>query len=429
MGKKSKIVDNSSAQDILEQINGFDGFEALYRAVPFSKKLFPKLEKVFSDFSKLKDQASILLIPDQFNEIFSQHGWIAYESMNFEVMKGAINLYKYEGLTTAEEYLTDSYDEKALKWGIIRFNGHSEFCRRIRLVELAKDDYLSGRYHGCVPLLLSLIDGLVNDVSKHVGFFAENVDLTAWDCIAAHETGLQTLASLLNKGRNKTSEDLITIPYRNGILHGRDLAFDNKIVAAKCWAALFAVRDWAKALDDGKKEPKVKEKVSWKKLLSQMTETSRINKAFEEWQPRTSSEFPYIPFAGDPTDLPANTPERAASEFIDHWCNERYGPMANALLYVTNTTPGKKAGMARDDFSRYVPSSFEVLDIDDRSAAVSHVEIELYFEIENKTITKQVSVCTMYRDSENNFSARSQVGGHWKIMQNSFKEVIYAASL
>jgi hypothetical protein len=92
MDKKSKIVDNPSSKDMLEQLDGFDTIEALYRAVPFSKKLFPKLDNIFSDFSKLKDQASILLIPDQFNEIFSQYGWIAYESMNFEVMKGAIKL-------------------------------------------------------------------------------------------------------------------------------------------------------------------------------------------------------------------------------------------------------------------------------------------------------------------------------------------------
>lgn len=429
MGEKSKISDNPSAKDMLEQIDGFDGFEALYRAIPFLKKLFPKLDNIFSDFSKLKEQASILLIPDQFNEIFSQHGWIAYESMNFEVMKGAIKLYENEGLAKAEDYLANSYNDETLKWGILRFNGHSEFRRRIRLVELAKEDYLSGRYHGCIPLLLSLLDGLVNDVSEHVGFFAKNIDLTAWDCIAAHETGLQTLASLLTKGRNKTSEDSITIPYRNGILHGRELAFDNKIVAAKCWAALFSVRDWAKALDDGKKEPKAKEKVSWKKLFSQMAETSRMKKAIEEWQPRTSSEVLYLPFTRDPAELPVNTPEKAVGEFIEHWCNKRYSFIANALLYFTDTTQGKKAGMARDDFGKHIPSSFKILSVDDQSAAVSHVEVELYFEVENKTIAKQVSVHAIYQDAANNPSVRSQIGGHWRIVQNSFAAIIYTTSL
>ena len=125
--------------------------------------------------------------------------------------------------------------------------------KRIRLAKLAQDDYLSGRYHACIPLLLSLLDGLVNDVSNHVGFFAANVDLTAWDCIAAHETGLKALAAILSESRKKTNEKSICVPYRHGILHGRELAFDNKVVAAKCWAAMFAARDWAAALDDGKK--------------------------------------------------------------------------------------------------------------------------------------------------------------------------------
>lgn len=253
--------------------------------------------------------------------------------------------------------------------------------------------------------------------------------MTAWDCIAAHETGLQTLTSLLTKGRNKTNEDSITIPYRNGILHGRELAFDNKIVAAKCWAALFSVRDWAKALDDGKKESKAKEKVSWKKLFSQMAETSRMKKAIEEWQPRTSSEVSYLPFTGDPAELPVNTPEKAVGEFIDHWCNKRYGLIANALLYFTDTTQGKKAGMAKDDFGKHIPSSFKILGVDDQAAAVSHVEVELYFEVENKTIAKQVSMRAIYQDAANNPSVRSQIGGHWRIVQNSFTEVIYTASL
>ena len=142
MIKNSKIVDNPTSKDLLEQIKAFDGFESLYRAMPFSKKLFPKLNEVFSDFSELKEQASILYIPDRFNELFSQHGWIAYESMNFDVMQEATDIHERDGLAKAEEYLASSYDEETIKWGILRFNGHSEFRRRIRLVELAQDDYL-----------------------------------------------------------------------------------------------------------------------------------------------------------------------------------------------------------------------------------------------------------------------------------------------
>lgn len=74
--------------------------------------------------------------------------------------------------------------------------------------------------------------------------------MTAWDSIAAHETGLQTIASLFSESRNKTNDEVITLPYRNGILHGRELAFDNKLVAAKVWATLFAIKDWSVAFSN-----------------------------------------------------------------------------------------------------------------------------------------------------------------------------------
>ncbi len=429
MSKPKKIIDNPTSAELLKQFAAFESLEALYKAFPFARRLFPKMEDALNEFLKIKKQAEILKVPDQFNERFANLGWIAYESMNMEVMQKAINIHDTEGKETAEKLLADSYDEETLKWGILRFNGNRDFRKRIRLTELAREDYLAGRYHACIPLLLSLLDGLVNDVSKHVGFFAANVDLTAWDCIAAHETGLQTLASILTKGRNKTNEDDIFIPYRNGILHGRELGFDNKLVAAKCWAALFAARDWAGALDDGKKEPKPKEEVSWRQLFKQISETNLIKKSIEEWKPRISEDIPYLPFEGDIASLPENTPEYAVAAFLDHWCNKRFGPIADALLYFTDTPKGKKAGMARQDFGKHVPISFKILSVDDQAAAATHVIAELRFKVDDQEKLKEVSVRAIYQDLENNPSVRSIPGGQWRIVQNSFTGIIYAPNL
>ncbi|MDG4868677.1 hypothetical protein P8631_11760 [Guyparkeria sp. 1SP6A2] len=429
MSKTKKIIDNPTNAELLKQFEAFETLEALYKDFPFARRLFPKVEDAFNEFKKIKKQAEILKVPDQFNERFTSLGWIAYESMNVKVMQKAINIHDTEGKDAAEDFLADSYDEETLKWGVLQFNGNRDFRKRIRLTELARDDYLTGRYHACTPLLLSLLDGLVNDVSKHVGFFAEDVDLTSWDCIAAHESGLQTLASILTKGRNKTNEDAIYIPYRNGILHGRELAFDNKVVAAKCWAALFAARDWAGALDDGKKEPKQTEEESWRQLFKQISETNRMKKSIEEWKPRLSEDIPHLPFEGDVSNLPENTPEYAVAVFLDHWCNKRFGPIANALLYFTDTPKGKKSGMARQDFGRHVPVSFKVLGVDDQAAAVTHVITVLQFEVDGQEKFKEVSVRSVYQDLENNPSVRSMPGGHWRIVQNSFTDIIYAPRL
>ena len=344
-------------------------------------------------------------------------------------MKEAVRIAQSLGLEEAEKHLTDHYDTETLKWGIMRFKGNADFRRRLRLIELAKEDYLAERYHACIPLLLSVLDGIVNDVSKHVGFFAQSVDMTAWDCIAAHETGLQALAALVTKGRDKTNEEPITIPFRNGILHGRELSFDNKIVAAKCWAALFAVRDWAMAISEGKKTPKVKENISWPELLSKIAETGRQRKLIDAWKPRIITELTYLPFSGEPENLPSGTPERAVGEFIDNWCKRRYGLLAEALLYFVETPKGKKAGMAKEDFGRNIPLSFKITAVEDHSAAISQVLVELIFTNESIEIKKEVSVRAVYQDEENNPLVRSEPNGAWKIVQNSFSDILFSPGL
>lgn len=43
MTKDLKIADNPTAKEITEKISAIDSFEALYRFISFTKKLFPKL--------------------------------------------------------------------------------------------------------------------------------------------------------------------------------------------------------------------------------------------------------------------------------------------------------------------------------------------------------------------------------------------------
>lgn len=429
MTKSRRIIDNPSCADLLRQIKAFESLEALYRAIPFARKFFPKIDEVFSRFSEVKKQAEILELPDNFNEIFSKFGWIAYESMNIDIMKKSIARYESNGIEEAELYLADSYDEDALKFGIMRFIGNIEFSRRIRLANLAKEDYLERRYHACIPLLLSLIDGLVNDVSRSVGFFAESSDMTAWDSIAAHETGLQSLVALMTKNKNKTNEKTITIPYRNGILHGRELAFDNKIVAAKCWSTLFAVRDWAAALSDGKKTPKPKKEISWKEIFSGIVENSRKKERIEAWKPRDISTFNYFPNNGIPSELPIGTPERAVAEFIENWCKQRYGLIAESILYFTDTSKGKRARLAKEYFSRRVPSSFKIISVEDRAFEASHVIVDLLFAVQEGLLSRQVSVRAIYREDCNGSLIWNGEKGDWKVVQNSLSEILHAVSL
>jgi hypothetical protein len=262
-------------------------------------------------------------------------------------------------------------------------------------------------------------------VSKRIGFFAEGSDMTAWDSIAAHETGLMALAKVMRVRRNKTSDEEISIPYRNGILHGRDLAFDNHIVAAKCWAALFAIRDWAAALVDGKAVPSPKKEISWAELFQQMSENTKIKKALESWTPRQSTDLSYLPCSGPPDMLPEGTPERAVAEFMNSWCKSRFGLMADALLDFVETSKGKRAGRAKEDFGRTIPQSYCIVDVTDEASAISQVDVDLVFQVDGCLKTFNLSVRAVHKDDENRPAMRGVEDGIWRIVQHSFNPVLY----
>lgn len=134
----------------------------------------------------------------------------------------------------AEAYLVDYFNADEIHRQLRLLNGVGAFRSRMRLAQLAADDHAAGRYHASVPVVLALIDGLVSEVNENQrGFFAADVDLRAWDSIAAHDKGLNAIARIFQKTQRKTTTEPISVPYRHGILHGRDLGYDNQLVATK----------------------------------------------------------------------------------------------------------------------------------------------------------------------------------------------------
>ena len=114
---------------------------------------------------------------------------------------------------------------------------------RRKLIDYALEDDRAGRYYSAVPLLLMVIDGAMNDATGK-GFHASDITLDVWDSLMVADGAIYKIKEIFQKGRKKTRTERIDVPYRNGILHGMDLGYDNSTVTAKCWCFLFIVRDW-----------------------------------------------------------------------------------------------------------------------------------------------------------------------------------------
>ncbi len=424
MSDKKKIKDNPTCVELL---NNTKSFEALSTVASFFEKIGIKNDKISDAFKKFPDLSQkteeLVNMPDRFNEHFSKSGWVAYESLNFDIMKEAVYLADEGKFDEANNLLVEHYNEETIEWGLTFMKVVEKFRPRYDLAEKAKEDYLAGRFHACVPIVLIIIDGIVNDIEQK-GFFAQGVDLTAWDSIAAHSSGLQRLSKIFNSARKKTNTETITVPYRHGILHGRDLGYANKVVAAKTWATLFTIRDWAMAVKQGKKDPKEKEpEPSLLDVLKSYAKTQEKKKKLEAWKPRklkTDKDFP--PY-GIPQDFGTHTPERELSQFFQYWLANNYGKMAGLMKTFVYSPLSKRAGEVRLNFQGKSLEGYKILEIKDEAAAITEITVEVTLTHMDKILTEKFKVRMIHEDSDGNSKLRDELDGNWRILEHSFMPI------
>jgi hypothetical protein len=384
----SEIKDNPSLSKLRDEAKRFRTFRKVWPILrPLAKLLGANIKAVDETLEKAEELArkvdEMTAIPDKFNNLLSERGWILFDSMSLDVAKEAVEKAESEGIDVADEYLVDYFSptwvEERINW--LKFI--KGFGQRFEFAKLALEDYKAGRFYACVLVTLSLIDGWVCELNivdfQRQGFFAEKSQLSAWDSIAAHPSGLAKLREVFSKSRMMTRADEIRIPYRHGIVHGMDLGFNNKYVAAKCWAALFAVRDWAiKAARDELSPPKLEPKVE-KTLWESIEDYQRVREQIaqlKQWQPRKLTVGKDIPVQGNPNDYPPNTPERKLVEFLNYWLKSNYGYMANCYAPMLEMEPSS----VRESFQHRKLIQYELWDVTESTSAIADIKVKVKLE-------------------------------------------------
>lgn len=407
-----KIRDIAKFKEMREQMKGFKLIKILLLVGSPLLKIFgiktKDINEAFKELPKIeKEFIRLSELPDKFNDTFSSRGWIIYDFMNIEIAENALKIAK-EDIEKAEKYLVDYYTPEVVETFLQTMYGVKAFRSRMSLAEKAFIDYKEERYHACIPVILALMDGLVNELNRQQNrsFFSEDSDLRAWDCITAHEKGLNALKEVLHVGRYKTTSEEISIPYRNGILHGMDLGYANKTVAAKTWAALFSVRDWAvKAESKMLSEPAPEPPPTWKGILNNVKDHSEWKKSFErhveQWKPRTISIGKDIPKTGDIEDFQIDTPERKLVEFLVYWKKKNYGRMGGCIWSDLKLPEKKMAGRVREIYGSSFLKNFELLEIVDKTPGISEIKVKLEYEKEGEYFTNEVQFRLIVNDDEN----------------------------
>ena len=311
--------------------------------------------------------------------MFAERGWIMHADMSLDAAKEALALAEKAGAEEAEDLLVAAYAPDEVEWMLRRMHTVEAFRPRMRLAELALRDYAEGRYHASIPVVLAQLDGMVSQVhAERRGFFAEGGDMTAWDSIAAHETGLNALARLFKQGRRRLNEEPIAMPYRHGILHGWDVAYDSALVAAKSWAALFAAREWAVKAQRGElTEPEPEPEPSLREILRNVQENKAVRDRIEQWRPRDVVVGRDVAGRGSAMDYEESTPERTLVEYLELWKRQNCGHMARYLdisFSGGNGVPPQRVREALDDARL---EGFRLTQVSDKAPAVTEISVAL----------------------------------------------------
>lgn len=193
-------------------------------------------------------------------------GWIPIASAPFEGYARAVQLVRAGDVGAAESLLCDAWDEgdpSHLRALLPRVSAiylgppprTTVAHHRRRLLTQALDHHERGEYAAAISVVLAQIDGIVYDHTGEYGrsFFSRKGTpdhLMDGSTLPGHPRGLAQLARLF------ADQPRVTSPSgalgRNGILHGRELAYDNRVNSVKAFAALISVIEWAVPLGQEK---------------------------------------------------------------------------------------------------------------------------------------------------------------------------------
>jgi len=440
MEENDKIENIPSYSKLRKDIEGAD---TLRKFVKYLKVFGIKDEELNKTLDKVPDFKKQIIhlstLPDRFNKHFAKSGWIAHESMNSDLMEKTVELADNGKISEANQKLIDYYCSEEIEWLLMHFRGIPEFSKRYDFIKLAYQDTIDKKYYSCIPTLLMVIDGSVNDIDKNKGFFTETTDLTAWDSIAAHSSGLSVIRDVFNSTRKKTTTESIDMPYRNGILHGRDLGFANEIITAKCWATLIAIKDWAKAVKDGKKNiPEPEKKLSFRENLKVLKESldsyakvkkksAEVSRKVEQWKPRQIEIGVDIPKTGEVSDYADSYPEKEAIQFARYWQKKNYGKIVGQISRFSSReiSVGKEAKRIRELLDDKQLVFFEISKIDDKSPAISEITLDVTYRFKDEELTKSITLRFICEGDKDEILMIGDKNCTWRFIDNFFYDLDY----
>jgi len=218
---------------------------------------------------------------DAFYALLGDRYWVYPDYLPGDELRRLVTLPPGE----AERRLIDLHKHDDLLTRIVlRMNGHPATRARMAQIKRAAENFAAERYMECVLLLLTVMDGFVADVDPATGRGLHTRDadeMVAWDSIVEHHQGLAHAHTVFTKTSRRTTDEPLANLQRHGIVHGRQLNYDNDVVATMAWNQLLALLDWARSLE--LKNRPAEPKPSWRELATKLKQGAANKQALAAW--------------------------------------------------------------------------------------------------------------------------------------------------
>jgi hypothetical protein len=221
-------------------------FARVLRSLGVEQETLDQAKELAANYQKLVSE------PERIAPLLAPLGWVFHGLAHVDAYGAAATLVEQGRVEEAEELLVETYNDD--DHAFIRFyhrvislyQGDEERreigLARLRVLDEAYELHKERRYAAAIPLVLAQIDGIFIDMTARPAKYfydSKNPNLVDDITLAGHPQGLKALSELMGENAPKTViSDRLT---RQGILHGRVLAYDTLRNATKTWAALLAV--------------------------------------------------------------------------------------------------------------------------------------------------------------------------------------------
>lgn len=370
-------------------------------------------------------QSDILLLPDRFNAAFSERGWLATSSMSVDAMRAALTKHDEGDADTGEEIILDwVLDRETINlFAITRSKSFGDVHGRWHQLREALALTTEGRYWSAVPLVLIACDGFASDVLG-TSPFEKNVDLSAFDSVVAHPSSLPAAIARITKGVRKSSDDILSLPLRHGILHGRSLGYADRAVCGKAWMLMIALVDWAvdkqdeearRAKDDERRS------MNWAGISATLEKNQADKAAIEAFVPRRW-EGPLL--AG----IAEDEPPFAFREFFAGWQNRNFGIMAKRAVNMTRQKHAHLAGRMRADEEHIKLIDFEILSVSQTTVARAEARIRMNGRKQKGDVGGEFLVLAFNHTADGHIAMPTDEGT-WQVQQGCMFDLMHERTI